>query len=181
MLEELVDSYLSSLADAARVRYVNYLHKMPCRTATIGTACSGTDAPLLALLAIQHVVCRKYKLPVRFLHLFSAELDKRKRTFLQRMYPRQIKCLFGDCTTLHDMTSYDYISKRRVLVPEVQWMFMGFQCKDVSTLNPKQVELRQAFENDMTLATKTGKVFKDGVIAYAREHGRRRPCQDHGW
>ena len=81
MLEELVDSYLSSLAGEARVRSVSYLHTLPRHTATVGTACSGTDVPLLALLAIQHVVCRKYKLPVRFLHLFSAELDKRKRTF----------------------------------------------------------------------------------------------------
>eukprot|EP00974_Lingulodinium_polyedra_P117267 11162585-Lingulodinium_polyedra.AAC.1 len=48
---------------------------------------------------------------------------------------------------------------------------MGFPCKDVSTLNTKQWEHRDAMTaGRMEDAEKTGKVFVMGVCAYVSQH-----------
>ena len=79
--------------------------------------------------------------------------------------------LFGDCTSLHQV-AYDYISRDQVVVDDVMMFWMGFPCKDVSSLCPSRATHRAAFaDGDMSQAPKTGGVFKNGVLAYLRQHG----------
>jgi hypothetical protein len=79
--------------------------------------------------------------------------------------------LFGDCTSLHQV-AYDYIARDQVVVDDVMMFWMGFPCKDVSSLCPSRATHRAAFaDGDMSQAPKTGGVFKNGVLAYLRQHG----------
>ena len=50
--------------------------QLPSKTVRVGTDCSGLEAPLLALRAMQ----------VPFHHVFSSEINPRKRKFIEAMF-----------------------------------------------------------------------------------------------
>ena len=58
----------------------------------MGTDCSGSDAPLIALRAVQ--------LPYGFRHQFSSEVDTKKRSFLKANFPGVV--------VHHDMLKRDH-------------------------------------------------------------------------
>ena len=81
---------------------------------TVGTFCSGTDAPIFAL--------RQASIPHR--HVFSAETNKHARTFIQANCPPET--LYGDIMTL-DLTT----------VPRVDLFVAGPPCTPWSTMNQR--------------------------------------------
>lgn len=79
--------------------------------------------------------------------------------------------LFGDVTEF-GATGYDFISKQHVEVESVRSIWMGFPCKDVSSLCPRRVEHRANIAaGELSLSTKTGNVFENGVLKYVTQHG----------
>lgn len=85
----------------------------------VGTFCSGTDAPIIALR----------KVGVAHTHIFSAESNKHAREFILRNSPPQH--LLGDVMEL-DVTS----------LPDVDFFCAGPPCQLYSKMNPRQVEDR---------------------------------------
>jgi hypothetical protein len=139
----------------------------------MATGCSGTDSPLLAAHALSATFYDVFEglhwLPS---HRFSSELDKRKREFLVSVFGAQrLNMLFGNCTDL-GATAYDFLAKKHQAVPSVSLMWMGFPCKDVSSLCQNRSSHREAMANgDLGHAAQTGGVFRDGVLAYIDSHG----------
>ena len=82
---------------------------------TVGTFCSGTDAPIFAL--------RQAGIPHR--HVFSAETNKHARTFIQANCPPET--LYGDIMTLDLAT-----------VPRVDLFVAGPPCQPFSGMNQKR-------------------------------------------
>jgi len=85
----------------------------------VGTFCSGTDAPIIALRRVG----------VAHTHIFSAESNKHARAFIMRNSPPQH--LFGDVLEL-DATA----------LPDVDLFCAGPPCQLYSKMNPRQVEDR---------------------------------------
>ena len=83
---------------------------------TVGTFCSGTDAPVFAL--------RQAGIPHR--HVFSAETNKHARTFIQANCPPET--LYGDIMTLDLAT-----------VPRVDLFVAGPPCQPYSKMNPNRL------------------------------------------
>ena len=167
-LEALLVRCMRGLSQCSADDYRSYVKAHPAPPT--GTACSGTDSPLLALQAVSRAIGDVFNLDWGPGHKFSAELCPRKRKFLMETCGPKVPKLFGDCTELGE-TAYDHISKQHVPVDDVEWLFMGFPCKDVSSLCEKRAEHRDAFAEDMTKSPQTGVVFKDGVLRYVKEHG----------
>jgi len=90
---------------------------------TVGTFCSGTDAPIFAL--------RQAGIPHR--HVFSAETNKHARTFIQANCPPET--LYGDIMTLDLAT-----------VPRVDLFVAGPPCQVYSTMNPKRLNCEGSVE-----------------------------------
>jgi len=61
--------------------------------------CSGTDVPVLAVVALQLALDTAYSLRWNFGHCFSCELSQSKRLFIEKFVPG-VANLFGDCTKL---------------------------------------------------------------------------------
>ena len=86
---------------------------------TVGTFCSGTDAPIFAL--------RQAGIPHR--HVFSAETNKHARTFIQANCPPET--LYGDIMALDLAT-----------VPRVDLFVAGPPCQPFSGMNQKRISSR---------------------------------------
>jgi len=65
----------------------------------VGTMCSGTDVPILAVISLQLALDMVFGLQWSFEHSFSFELSKPKRNFINKFVP-DVDHLFGDCTNL---------------------------------------------------------------------------------
>jgi site-specific DNA-cytosine methylase len=88
--------------------------QLPPRPLLIGTDCSGLDAPVFALKALQ--------LPNGFRHTFCCDVDAKKRKFLQANSP--------SAQIHHDMLRRDHSQ-----LPEHDLYVVGFPCKPFSRLH----------------------------------------------
>lgn len=109
----------------------------------VGTMCSGTEAPLLALRLVQQ--CLQDELNVDSLevdHIFSAEIEAFKQAYIERNFHPNL--LLRDITELYvddnkqmkGITAYG----AEVDVPrDIHLLVAGSSCVDFSTLNTAQV------------------------------------------
>lgn len=139
----------------------------------VGTACAGTDCPILGL----HCIAEAAKATIENMfgptgfsirHEFSSEIDTSKRKFIEHMVsPGQS---FGDVGDLsakkaknHKAASGDDLE----LIARIKLLFAGFICKDVSTMNVARTTHRRCIEN---LQGKTGGTFSK-ILDYGLQHG----------
>ena len=88
----------------------------------MGTDCSGGDAPIMGLQAVQ--------LPYGFRHLFSSEVDAKKRSFLKANFPGVV--------VHHDMLKRDHAQ-----LPHIDMYVCGFPCKPFSRLHVRSKGFRE--------------------------------------
>ena len=88
--------------------------QLPPRPLLVGTDCSGLDAPVFALKALQ--------LPRGFQHVFCCDVDAKKRKFLQANSP--------SAQVYNDMLRRDHSQ-----LPEHDLYVVGFPCKPFSRLH----------------------------------------------
>jgi site-specific DNA-cytosine methylase len=88
--------------------------QLPPRPLLVGTDCSGLDAPVFALRALQ--------LPRGFQHVFCCDVDAKKRKFLQANSP--------SAQVYNDMLRRDHSQ-----LPEHDLYVVGFPCKPFSRLH----------------------------------------------
>ena len=142
----------------------------------VGTACSGSDAPVLVMKAFVAAVKQQYGVCVDLQHNFSCEHDDSKQTFLERMYTRtpdhiDMQHLFDSTQLLRrgpGKDALDVLTKQPETIPPCSDLYFGFPCQDVSKLNnsSRQASNRTAVKDS---AHRTGSVFKD-IMRYVEKH-----------
>ena len=144
---------------------------------TVATACSGCDTPILSARAIGEALGRVGSgCGIRWSpdHKFSCENARAKNIFLRDVFATHIPKLFEDCRCFKGAEGKCFIAGggKRQPIDAVQYMFMGFPCKDVSSLNTNQRKHRDAIaQGKWCQAEKTGGVFVHGVLPYVTNHG----------
>lgn len=115
----------------------------------VGTMCSGTDSPILAMNAIAKALeGRQGAFEVQ--HCFSCEIDKDKQLFLRKNFA--FDALFNDVCELGDETAHDELSGQRVAVPTgLDIIIAGFSCKDLSGMNRFKKSLEEMGTSGTTL------------------------------
>mmetsp|Transcript_16313 Transcript_16313/g.28556 ORF Transcript_16313/g.28556 Transcript_16313/m.28556 type:complete len:1878 (-) Transcript_16313:150-5783(-) len=98
----------------------------------IGTACSGTDSPVLGAKLSQEAL-REANLDYSFEHVMSCEIEPFKQAFIARNYPQAN--LFPDIRKLAPEDGSIYAQNvvgNRMKVPELDIFIAGTVCKDFS-------------------------------------------------
>ncbi|KAF2649386.1 hypothetical protein K491DRAFT_771566 [Lophiostoma macrostomum CBS 122681] len=132
----------------------------------IGTMCSGTESPLLAVQGISQALEHMGMSGLNFKHEFSAEIDVVKQSYIERNF--RPKILFRDVREFipNDAESATTAYGAKVLIPTVDMLIAGFVCKDLSHLNNHQKSLDEEGESGDTFAAiySYAKNFRPGVI-----------------
>ena len=89
---------------------------------TMGTFCSGTDILVDVVSAFASVLKEAWAFIFLWEHLFSSELDHRKRHFLHVRFP-QLRNLFGDCSNMWRGRCIDALTKAVVVVVGVSFFY----------------------------------------------------------
>ena len=104
---------------------------------SMATACSGTDAPVVAMRVVQEMLQRR-GMAFDFQHVMSCELEPYKQSFIARNNPGVL--LFPDICQLgvtkpgaEACTAYGGVAK----VPSADMIVAGTSCKDFSNLKGK--------------------------------------------
>jgi len=122
-----------------------------CRKMRVGTMCSGTDSPILAMRAIADALHAAQCGSIDVQHIFSCENDRQKQKFLKANYP-DMGILFDDVTKLGDKHAVDVISGKTVEVPaKADVIIAGFSCKDLSGMNRNRKALDEMGQSGATL------------------------------
>ncbi len=96
----------------------------------LGTACSGSDSPVVALRHLQEACNRRFRVE----HVFSCEVCPRKRQWILDNF-RGVRYLFEDISQLRNGEARDTVSSAIREVPRVYIFVAGFVCKSVSSEN----------------------------------------------
>ena len=115
----------------------------------VGTMCSGTDAPILALRRLLKFLRDEYHEEVQFDHVFSCEIEVDKAAFIRRnadislIYRDVRQMAFGDKASTHYGAEHDIPTDLDVVIA-------GFSCVDFSSMNPNPKTLRELGESGDT-------------------------------
>ena len=136
---------------------------------TLGTLCSGTDAPVLVYKAVR-IASHRFGGDFAFETEFSCDRDPKVRLFLRTMFGEQeVKKLFKECSEVASSTRKapdDLKDGGDSEVPSVMDLVAGFPCKDVSSLLRSVENNRSVIRNG---AKRSGGVFAN-ILEYLREH-----------
>ena len=105
---------------------------------------------------------------------FRVIMHAQRNIFLRDVFATHIPKLFEDCRCFKGAEGKCFIAGggKRQPIDAVQYMLMGFPCKDVSSLNTNQRKHRDAIaQGKWCQAEKTGGVFVHGVLPYVTNHG----------
>jgi DNA-cytosine methyltransferase len=121
------------------------------RKIRVGTMCSGTDSPILAMRAIADAFHAAQCGSLEVQHIFSCEFDREKQKFLKANYP-EMGILFDDVTKLGNKSALDVISGKMKDVPgKADVIIAGFSCKDLSGMNSHRKALDEMGQSGQTL------------------------------
>ena len=148
----------------------------------VGTACSGSDAPILVVNALAGAAQRVFGMNVHYEHSFSCEMDAQKQEFLSKMFTsmrdghdmqhlfrctadlgrgpggKALDILLSGAFNPDPWVSLD--PEYQATIPQVDDLYMGFPCQDVSKLNPQAAEARFVIRNG---DKRTGATFCDAM------------------
>ena len=133
---------------------------------TFGTICAGSESPAVVLA----VLSRSSEGRIRFRHKFSSEMNGEKREFIEKVFP-DIPCLFAEVQDLIEKKAISHHkgNKQQIpkMVPGVHIAFIGFPCKDVSSLNANRKHHANVVAEG---GSKTGSALQ-GSLDYIDVHG----------
>lgn len=102
-------------------------------TIHFGTFCTGSGLGDLALHAIMDILCRSDPQLGNMACKFVCENCPKKAEWLMALNLANI--VFKDVTQMGLEMAYDWQSKKLQPIPDVQFIFFGFSCKDLSRMN----------------------------------------------
>ena len=118
----------------------------------VATMCSGTEAPLFALIASAEALEAQGKPALEFRHIFSAEIEFFKQAFIERNFAPEI--MFRDIRELGiegaKVATTAYGSDVEIPKDSLDILIAGFSCKDHSRQNNFQKTLKDNGESGET-------------------------------
>ena len=138
----------------------------------LGTACSGTDAPVLAWRAFAEAASQHLDISFEVRHLFSCERDEGKASFLGHAFPGVR--IFKDVLELGGTQASTYTwgqggDELLQEVPGPQCLAAGFPCTSLSGLN-----MHSTTQENRTCVSRgdlaIGSVFA-GLVRFLQAHG----------
>jgi hypothetical protein len=141
--------------------------------APVGTMCSGSEAPILALEALYEAANFVFDcadIGENLSHVFPVDKDHRKQQFIRTVAWRELAHLFADIIELCEEDVVDVLwgradKKQGFRVPRADELLARFPCTDNSSLNVH----RRMPENLFTIkvcSLRTGACFR-GIAAWA--------------
>ena len=134
---------------------------------TVGTACSGTDCPVLVWKAFADVLRADMGVTFCVSHQFSTEKSLPKQKFLKSMFP-ELPLLIANTSELKNQKAQNLMTGKPCVIPGVKHFVAGFPCTDASMLNAKA----RSNENNccvMNGSLNTGSVFHD-LVEHMKKH-----------
>jgi len=122
-------------------------------TLRLGTFCSGTDSPAIALKHLSVALGTALgsdASKLGFEHIFSCEFDQAKQGFLLKNF--DMDYLFSDVTQMGRHRAWDVKSQSVQDVPgDIDVVVAGFSCKDLSFMNSYRKTLEEMGQSGSTL------------------------------
>jgi hypothetical protein len=103
------------------------------KTLTVGTGCSGSDAPVMVLRRLVSYWQENFGFTLKIHHRFSVEVNTRVQQWIQ--HTSKPDFIFEDVRKLGQPRLLDVRSGDRVTVPTVDLFVSGFECDTVSSAN----------------------------------------------
>ncbi|KAL1955354.1 hypothetical protein VTO42DRAFT_8636 [Malbranchea cinnamomea] len=125
-----------------------FLDHIGSRKLRVATMCSGTESPLLALEMLTDSFQRLLGKTFRMHHLFSAEIDPFKQSYIQRNFSPDI--IFRDVNELVAEEATTAFGSLRKVPTDPDLLVVGFSCVDFSNLNVHRKTLEQMGESGHT-------------------------------
>jgi hypothetical protein len=142
MGDKFLKSSLSILLDKIPPEVVDALMEhMATTEVTMGTACSGTDAPVFTMAALSYVLQQRNKSIRPIKHEFSCEFSPSKRDFIMKVCP-ELANLFTDVRTIGGSHCFNVVNGQITAVPSAYLLIAGFSCKSVSWSEASQVYIK---------------------------------------
>ncbi|OAX82532.1 hypothetical protein ACJ72_03117 [Emergomyces africanus] len=133
---------------AERNGFSNFLEHIGLRNLRVATMCSGTEAPLLALEMVTGSFKRIFGKTFNVHHLFSAEIDPFKQSYIQRNFFPDI--IFRDVNELIDDEATTAFGSLRKVPANLDLLVVGFSCVDFSNMNLHRKTLNEMGESGHT-------------------------------
>ncbi len=156
-----INEMLRSIIGSVRVQFMKNLSCLGEKgfagvDIRVGSMYSGSDMPMLMLEKIATSFNVMHGIDLRFLHVFSAECNVKKREWIQSQAGPNF--LFRDCDELGESTAHDTLRDEAVDVPGCDWLISGFPCPTKSRLNPNRSKDRDCIREG---TKKTGIGFQE--------------------
>ena len=179
-IQQLPDEYQSALRMSCRqrrgAREGEEAEETEEASWSVGSMCSGSDAPILVAVALTKAMQNVLGVNVKVMHQFSVEKSRPKQKFLKRMFEGSMIHLYEDVVEVGNKTHVQCLLEKEEgrrqrhqqlsLVPAVQALFAGFPCQDVSSYN-----LRQDKGTTIRDSTaRTGSTFR-GLLKFLKRNG----------
>ncbi|KAL8287458.1 hypothetical protein RQP46_003316 [Phenoliferia psychrophenolica] len=142
-----------------KVDLSNAIKTLDGRKLRVGTMCSGTESPLLALDIVSNILRRQdgYKLEVE--HIFSAEIEPYKQAYIERNFSPPF--LFRDVTELGNDYAHTAYGGLVPVPGDIDVLVAGTSCVDYSALNVNGKGIDDGGESGETFG---------GMLRYVNKH-----------
>jgi len=150
------------------------------KTLRVATMCSGTDAPIFGLRAVQASLAALGNHGLRMKHCYSAEIDPLKQNLIA--VNNDVEHIFRDVREMADREEASTVYGANHEVPQnMDIIIAGFSCVDFSHLNPKQKKLEDHGESGDTFDAILKIVKKTNPKILILENVKAAPWKKIGW
>ncbi|KAK4046509.1 hypothetical protein OIV83_006035 [Microbotryomycetes sp. JL201] len=118
------------------------------RALRVGTMCSGTESPLLALGLISNALKDLTGKDLKVEHIFSCEIEPFKQAYIERNFAPPL--LFRDVTELGEDEALTAYGGRAAVPGNIDMLVAGTSCVDYSPLNTKKKTIDARGESGRT-------------------------------
>ncbi|PGH36533.1 hypothetical protein GX50_00569 [[Emmonsia] crescens] len=147
-ISKIEDIFDDISINAERNGFSNFLEHIGSRDLRVATMCSGTEAPLLALEMVMSSFKRIFGKAFNMHHLFSAEIDPFKQSYIQRNFSPDI--IFRDVNELIADEATTAFGSLRKVPANLDLLVVGFSCVDFSNMNLHRKTLDEMGESGHT-------------------------------
>ncbi|ODH45084.1 hypothetical protein ACO22_00379 [Paracoccidioides brasiliensis] len=147
-ISKIEDIFDDISINAERYGFNSVLEHIGSRELRVATMCSGTEAPLLALEMVIDSFKRIFGKTLNIHHLFSAEIDPFKQSYIQRNFSPDI--IFRDVNELIADDATTAFGSLRKVPADLDLLIVGFSCVDFSNMNLHRKTLDEMGESGHT-------------------------------
>ncbi|KAL2374928.1 hypothetical protein RJ035_003387 [Blastomyces gilchristii] len=147
-ISKIEDIFDDISINAEKNGFSDFLDHIGSRDLRVATMCSGTEAPLLALEMAIASFKKIFGKTFSMHHLFSAEIDPFKQSYIQRNFSPDI--IFRDVNELIADEATTAFGSLRKVPSNLDLLVVGFSCVDFSNMNLHRKTLDEMGESGHT-------------------------------